>query len=244
MIKSFFREIMLFLACAVFTGTVGLILLDTVIMPYVVRKGQQVEVPDIVDLTQPQARSKLARRGLWLRLEEPRWDDSIQEGRIVFQSPKAFSRVKPGRTVTALPSGGPRVYKVPKLHGLSLRRAGLWIEQSSLVVGEVREEPSNRVKEGLVMGQDPAAGVEVPLGTPVSFVISSGPQRETVILPDLVGKSLKAARADLTAMGLEVRDIRYEFSTAYVPNTVIKQVPESGEEVKQGTGIRLVVNKL
>ncbi len=244
MLKTLSREVVLFFACAVLTGTVLLILLDTVIMPYVVRKGRQVEIPDIVELTQTQARRKLARYGLRLELQEARWDASVPEGRIVFQSPTAFSLVKAGRTVYAVPSLGTRLYEVPDLRGRSLRQARLWIEQSSLMVGEVSEEASGKVKEGLVMRQAPPPGRKVDEDTPVSLVMSNGPPREVVAMPNVVGRSLDDARSDLAGAELKVKSIRYEFSTKYLPNTVIRQVPQAGEEVKRGTGIRLVVSKL
>ncbi len=244
MLKTLLREIVLFLACAIFTGTVGLILLDTAIMPYLIRKGQQVEVPDVVDLTPVQARRKLHRSGLRLKLQNPRWDTSIPEGHILQQNPVAFSRVKQNRTIYAVPSLGNKLYQIPDLQGRSLREAQLWIQQSGLAVGEITEEASQKVKEGLVISQWPPSDKEVDVGTPVSLVISTGPARAIVRVPDLVGLTLDAARKSLATFGLRANEIRYEFSTAYAPNMIIRQVPEPGQEVKRGTGIRLVVSKL
>ncbi len=243
-VKSVLREVVLFIACGIFTGTVGLLVVDTVVMPQVVRKDLQVEVPDIVDLTPEQARVKLARRGLRLKLQEPRWDASILEGRLVYQNPTAFSYVKTDRTVYAVPSKGSRLYSVPDLRKKSLRQATLWIEQSGVVIGEIRKEPSPIIKEGLVMYQEPAPGEQVSVGTPVVLVVSDGPVREYVAVPNVIGKDLEHARQDLGELELLVRDIRYEFSTTYLPNTVIYQEPAAGDTVKRGSSIRLAVSKL
>jgi serine/threonine-protein kinase len=243
MLKVLLREVALFVVCAVFVGTVLLFLLDKVIMPYVVRKGRLVEVPDIVDLASAQARRTLARYGLQLELQKPRWDESVFEGRVVYQNPTAFSMVKPGRTVYAVPSLGTRLYEVPDLRKRSLRQARLWIEQGGLGVGEVSEEASLELKEGLVIRQAPSAGQKMPADTPVSLVVSSGPPREVVGVPNVVGRPLDDARSGLASLELQAT-IRYEFSTAYLPNTVIRQVPEAGEKVKQGTAVQLVVSKL
>lgn len=243
MFKVVLREAALFVVCAVFVGAVLLFLLDKAIMPYVVRTGELVEVPDIVDLTSAQARRTLARCGLQFKLQEPRWDESVPEGRVVYQNPAAFSMVKPGRTVYAVPSMGTRLYEVPDLHKRSLRQATLWIEQGGLGVGEVSEEASLELKEGLVIRQAPLPGQKVPADTPVSVVVSSGPPREVVEMPNVVGRPLDEARSGLASLELQAT-VRYEFSTAYMPNTVIRQVPEAGEEVKQGTAVQLVVSKL
>jgi beta-lactam-binding protein with PASTA domain len=44
--------------------------------------------------------------------------------------------------------------------------------------------------------------------------------------------------------GLRVGRVRYEFTTTYEPGVVIRQVPESGEEVRQGSRVSLVISKL
>lgn len=242
--RTFLRKAALFAVCAILTGTVGLVLMDTVIMPRLARTGMRVEVPDLVDLTQTQARARLDMYGLRLELREPRWDDRIPEGRIVYQNPPAFSRVKRDRTVYAVPSKGRRLYGVPDLKGKTLRQAGLWIAQSGLEMGEVTDDTSSSVREGLVVRQVPAAGVLVGAGHLVAVVVSNGPPREIVEAPDLVGRELEDARAAVADAGLRVGAIRYEFSTGYLPNVVIRQLPEAGEEVKRGTRIALVVSKL
>lgn len=244
MVKVLSREIFLFLACVIFTGTVSLVLLDMVIMPYFTRKGQQVEVPNVLDLTPVQASRKLARFGLRLKLQDPRWDSSIPEGHILLQNPAAFSRVKQNRTIYAVPSLGNRLHQVPDLRGRSLREARLWVQQSNLEIGEITEEESEKVKDGLVISQWPPPDKKVGVATLVSLVISNGPTRTTVQLPDLVGISLNLAKKTLASIGILANEIRYEFSTAYPPNIIILQIPGSGQKVKRGTGIRLIVSKL
>lgn len=244
MLKSVLREGMLFGACAVFTAVVGLILLDTVIMPRVVRKGMQVEVPDIVNLSPVQARQKLASYGLHLQLEEPRWDASVPEGQLVSQHPAAFSHVKPNRTIYAVPSRGSRLYNVPDLQGKTLRQARLVVEQGGLMMGDVTEDSSETVPEGQVIRQDPPAGRSVTMNTPVSLVMSSGPPRKMLAMPNLVGQSLDDARSSLSGLELTVGDIQYQSSTSYMPNVVIQQIPAAGDSVKQGSPVHLVISKL
>ncbi len=244
MVKRILREAGLFAGCAVLTGIVGLMLLDRFIMPRLVRTGQRVEVPDIVDLTPEDARRTLSQQGLRLKLQPGRWDTSVAEGRLVQQNPRAHSHVKIDRTVYAVPSLGVRLYEVPDLTEKSLRQAQLWIAQAGLAMGDTLEDASEVVREGLIISQDPPAGQQVRSATPISVTISNGPPGEMVPMPNLVGKPLETARAELAEAGLMVRDIRYEFSTQHLLNVVIRHIPEFGEEVKQGTRVRLVVSKL
>ncbi|MCZ6635784.1 MAG: PASTA domain-containing protein [bacterium] len=243
-LKAVLREVTLFVACAIFTGTVGLIVVDTIVMPRLVRKGQQVEVPNVVELRSDQARVRLRRRGLHMKTRDPRWDTSVPEGHILSQSPAAASKVKPNRTVYVVPSKGSRLYTVPDVRKRMLRQARLWIEQSGLVLDAVTGEPSRTVKEGEILRQDPGPNTKVDVGAKVSVVISTGPPRAVVAMPNLVEMNLAKARRLLQDMGLRSENIRYKFSTAYEPNIVIGQSPQPGEAVKLQTNVRLMVSKL
>lgn len=234
----------MFVACAIFTGTVGLLLADTVILPDYIRKGEQIEVPDVVDLSPDQARRALARKGLRMRLRNPRWDTRIVKGNIVFQSPAAGSKVKSGRTVAVVPSKGTRSFTVPDVVGKQLRQAYLYIQQANLTVAEIIEEPSDAVREGEVARQEPAAGSQVGAGADVVLYVSDGPPGEIIQMIDLVGEPIKQARAQIEAAGLRVGNVRYEFTTSYSPNLVIRQVPEAGAEVRQGSRVSLIISKL
>ena len=135
-LRNIGRELLLFIACAVFTGTVGLLVADTVILPKYIRKGEQIEVLNVIDLTPDQARRALAKKGLRMRLQNPRWDTRIVEGRVIQHNPPAGSKVKSGRTVFVVPSKGRRSFRVPDVVGKRLRQAHLFIQQANLTVSE------------------------------------------------------------------------------------------------------------
>jgi beta-lactam-binding protein with PASTA domain len=243
-LKKILRELILFGACAVFTGIVGLIVLDQVVMPRFVRQNVQVSVPDLVGLTAEQARARLSNKALNMKQREPRWDASVPEGHIVSQNPPANAKVKPNRTVYIVPSLGGRLFAVPNVQGRELRQASLWLEQADMKVGMVDYASSTQVKDGFVIRQSVAAGKEVNAGTPIDLVVSTGPPREEVDVPNVVEMKLSEARRILTALGLRTDNMRYEFSTAYEPNVVIRQEPEAGAAVKSGSNVVLIVSKL
>jgi len=243
-LRNIGREVLLFAACAVFTGTVGLLVADTVILPKYIRKGEQIEVPNVVDLTPNQARRALSKKGLRMRTQNPRWDTRIIEGNIVVQNPGTGAKVKSGRTVYVVPSKGRRSFTVPDVVGKRLRQAHLYVQQANLTVGEVIEEPSADVQEGSVARQEPAAGEQVGAGAPVTLYVSDGPPGELLVMIDLIGVPIKAARQRIEDAGLRVGNIRYEFTTAFEQDVVIRQVPEPNEEVRQGSRVSLIISKL
>ncbi len=244
MLRAIGREVVLFIACAVFTGAAGLILVDSWLMPRFVRKGQQIKVPDVIDQTPAQARQLLARKGLRLKLREPRWDTDIPKGHLIAQHPPASALVKQGRTVLAVPSLGRRSFTTPNLVMKTLRQAGLLAQQAGLVVGEIHDEPSHDVPEGSVIRHEPPSGAQVVGGTEVILFVSDGPPGEIIPMVSLVGIPIREARRKIEELGLRVGKIRYEFTTAYAPNMVIHQVPADTMEVRQGSRVELVISKL
>lgn len=238
------REIILFGACAVFTATVGLIVVDQFVMPRYVRQGVQVTVPDLVGLTPVQARARLRGKGLRMKEKDPRWDALVPKGHVVWQDPSAQSLVKPDRTVYVVPSLGGRLYAVPDLRNRTLRQAQLWIAQADLEVGEITEVPSSKVKEGSVIAQVPKQGEQMDKGAKINLTVSTGPPRAVVDVPRVVELKLEEAQRLLAAVGLRSNNIRYESSTAYEQDVVIRQVPEAGTSIKRGSHVQLVISKL
>ena len=243
-LRNIGRQILLFVACAIFTGTVGLLVADTVILPRFIMKGQQIKVPSVVDLSPDQARRALAKMGLRMRLQKSRWDTRIVEGNIVVQTPTAGSKVKAGRTVYAVPSKGTRSFSVPNVVGKKLRQAHLYAQQAGLTVAEVIEEPSVEIEEGSVARQYPVAGSEVGARADITLYVSDGAPGEVLIMANLVGVHVKAAREKLIAAGLRVVKVSYEFTTSFERDVVCRQVPGAGEEVRQGSRVSLSVSRL
>ena len=120
----------------------------------------------------------------------------------------------------------------------------LLAQQAGVAVGQIFDEPSHEVPEGSVIRHEPSAGAQVAGGTEVILFVSDGPPGEIIQMASLVGVSIREARRKLEALGLRVGKIRYEFTTAYAPNIVIRQVPADTMEVRQGSRVELVVSKL
>lgn len=82
-----------------------------------------------------------------------------------------------------------------------------------------------------------ALGLGVLLGAYLIFALFIGVK---VVVPDVKGKSLKAAAADLKEVGLKIKD-EDKFELEDQENKVIEQDPEAGVKVRKGSPIRLVL---
>jgi serine/threonine-protein kinase len=92
----------------------------------------------------------------------------------------------------------------------------------------------------LVLAQDPAPGAKIVSGGELVLTLSLGPERYTI--PDIVGKRIEDATADLAGAKL-VADRVDEYSDVYDAGVVIKTDPPPGGEVGPGTKITVTVSK-
>lgn len=67
-------------------------------------------------------------------------------------------------------------------------------------------------------------------------------QGDEIKVPELVGKDLNASEQELAALGLQIKNRAYRFSTEK-PNTILEQIPKAGETVKTGQRILVVSSK-
>jgi eukaryotic-like serine/threonine-protein kinase len=97
-----------------------------------------------------------------------------------------------------------------------------------------------------VVRTDPPAGTALPGGSGVTLVVSRGPEpRRQVRVPFLVGRSVRAATATLTSLGLEV-DVERTLPFDRGPfgsddGRVVSQDHGAGSLVDPGTTITLRV---
>src|SRR6185503_8080764 len=109
---------------------------------------------------------------------------------------------------------------------------------AGLSVGAITTSPSTTIPAGSVISQNPAAGAQVPSGSAVSLVVSSG--LPLVATPSVVGQTQAAATAAITGAGLSVGAITTASSTTVAAGLVITQTPAGGTQVASGSAVALV----
>jgi beta-lactam-binding protein with PASTA domain len=219
-----------------------LLLFDRVIMPAVVHSGRDCILPDITNLSLRKAEEILQKKDLSLQVLAEEYNPLTPPGIILSQSPAPQAKVKKGRIVKVVVSKGEKIVLVPDLKGVSLRQAEIMLYEEGLKVGEINWTPSDSFPENVVVESSPSFGLSVPLGMSVNLEVSLGISPDTVMIPDLVGKSLEEARDILKEFGLEIGKIRYETKDYLPPETVLELSPQEGAKVEKGTKVDLKVS--
>ncbi|HOQ32295.1 MAG TPA: PASTA domain-containing protein, partial [Candidatus Hydrogenedens sp.] len=101
--------------------------------------------------------------------------DTVPAGSVISQSPAGGEQVPPGSAVNLVISTGPCPVTVPDVVGMSQAEAESAITGAGLTVGTISQQCSDTVPAGSVISQSPAGGEQVPPGSAVNLVISTGP---------------------------------------------------------------------
>lgn len=123
--------------------------------------------------------------------------------------------------------------QVPDLAGLEASEARRVAEHSGLRVEVTDSVFSKRAQRGAVNSHIPKAGTDVKTGRKIRLTINSVIPKK-VTMPDLVGLSLRQARAELSSRGLYLGKITYVSDEA--TNIVLKQTYRNAE-IRKGRQI-------
>lgn len=136
--------------------------------------GQEyIEVPDLIEHTEHEARLMLKDVGLEMDLSHE-YSDTVASGYIIRQDPGKDFQVARGDTVRVVVSKGKKPFAMSNLQGRQLADAREWLELNGLVLRSQKEEHSAEFAPGEIISQFPATGESVQAGDSVDLVISKG----------------------------------------------------------------------
>ena len=126
---------------------------------------------------------------------------------------------------------------VPEVSGQDVFAASNAIVAAGLQ-GQAVATPSPNVAKGLVIGTNPSAGTQVPKGTTIQVLVSTGPT--LIDVPNVVGQTQDAAVDILnTQLGLGVQ-VQLQNAGAAKKGIVLAQNPAGGQ-VQEGTTVIIFV---
>ncbi|MHC4619015.1 MAG: PASTA domain-containing protein [Planctomycetota bacterium] len=197
------------------------------------------EVPNVVGLTEDDGISTITIiDNLAIGAVTYAYSDSTELGYIISQNPAGKTKVPTGSTVDLVVSLGQP--KVPGVTGMTEANAVDAIRAvDNLAVGTVSYDFNDTVPIGLVISQNPEAETVVPTGSSVDLLVSLG---QPIEVPNVAGISQADANSYITAAGLLVGTLTYEYNDTIAFGTVIGQEPAAGTFVPAGFSVNLVVS--
>lgn len=136
------------------------------------------EVPNVIGSAESSAISLLQNAG-FVPVPQQQADDTVAKGLVISQNPNPGAKAAKGSKVIIVVSTGKPTVEIPDVTGMSPTAAANKLGQLGFKTS-TKEQASDTVPKGSVIGTDPEAGTDAdPTSTTVVILVSSGPQATT-----------------------------------------------------------------
>ena len=169
--------------------------------------------------------------------------ETVPEGIVISQKPAATRNVVKSENkadVKLSVSSGTTVILLPDFVNTDYRDAIIKLNNLNLKYEE-NFVKSDDVTEGFVISMIPAANSELKAGDTVFLEISAGPEIKYVTMPQLVGDTIRTAKAKLDGKNLVIGNVD-ESPDEAPAGDVIWQSMAAGESVPERTRINLIIS--
>ncbi len=220
----------------VIAGAVALVLLlGTVVFLSI---GDSQKVPNLVGVSESDARLKAEKLGLKIKVGDSRYDDKVPKDMVAAVSPSVGTEVDKGALLTLVMSKGKKPITVPDVRGVPLAEAKQTLVSKGLKPGDEVQQGSTTVPAGNVIKTRPGAGDTQSPDDPVTIVVSSG-----IKMPNLANMQREKATETLAKLGLSPQWQEQDPAPGQAENTVIAQNPPPGTSVSRGQAVQVTVTK-
>ena len=228
------------IAVLIFCGGAGYFI-KSVIDPYSDQDQTKLTTPDLVGMYYSQVLSDPAYADFNIVEGEYVYNESIDAGKIIEQTPEKNRKIDVGGTITVTISRGAKTFQLPDYVNMEARQVKIELERLGITCVENTPEFNDDVPNGYVLRTEPAAGTSLTAGDTVTLTVSKGPEVVLVEMPDLMGRSESEALTLLEAAGLNWEPVVYEEYDG-TPGQVIYQSVVAHTEVEKGTTVAFTIS--
>ncbi|MEN3264090.1 Stk1 family PASTA domain-containing Ser/Thr kinase [Pseudonocardia sp.] len=204
--------------------------------------GRWTAMPPLVGLEQTTAQQLLGQADLVASVTTAH-DDGQPAGVVSATDPPPDARLLRGSTVQlTISAGRPTVPAVAPGTAVAVAEQAVRDAGLTPVRTTDADQFSGTVPTGAVVGTDPASGTALPMGAPVTLVLSRGPAPppdDRVEVPFVIGKRFGDAADKLGDAGLDAEEDSRGFPFGRDNGRVIEQDPSAGSLVEPGTTVTL-----
>lgn len=204
----------------------------------------EVAVPNIIGQDQDTANRLVQSIGCKMEVRESQNSDQ-PAGTVIHTWPDVGMNVKKGSIIYVRLSAGLEKVTVPDVKNLTQDDAVAKLQNNNLDKGNVVEANSDTVPTGNVISQSPEANSQVPSGSTVDLVVSSGPSVKLTTVPQLVGVDFSKVPGIISQYKLALDpNIAYDNDPSLPNNAVTSQSIIQGTQVPEGAKVTIKVNKI
>ena len=230
-------------------ATAGLVLFFAfffLYLPWTTNHGEEIIVPDLGGMTLEETESVLDARDLTYEVADCTYVYGQKPLTVFSQYPKENAGVKKGRKIylTINTDKAPMV-KLPDVLGRSENSAKNYLMSMGLIVGHSEYIPAiekNTVLKMKKSGVEIQPTTELPKGSEIILVVGDGFGNTNVSVPDLTGLTLDEADILVNGSSLNIGSVLYDNTSGLPVGSIIRQKPESGENLRIGDAINIWIS--
>jgi len=236
-----------------FFGAIGLLLLvwaalfgslDRIVMPIFTAHGQELPIPNLVDLEYETARQKALNSGFKIHSTiEQKFDPLFPEGVVLEQYPPAATLSKLGRKIKLTVSAGEKLFPVPELIGISEKEAVMRIRAEGFFTDPDSDNFvfSDYYPEGVIAEQSMPPASMMRKNSFIRLTVSMGAKPQKFMVPEVRTLSFFKARKELLKAGLSLGFVEYIYFPQADSGQVVEQIPAPGSKALESTPVNLQI---
>lgn len=229
----------LIILASIFTGLVVIITTGVLLIPALTSQ-KEIEIPDVVGLTESEAVQKLQSVGLNVSdTIETTASSEVEEGKVVKTNPTIGSKRTKGTEVTLYLSEGDAKVTVENYVGQDYTYVQGLLEGKLQVLIEKKDTDDEKAEANKVIGQSVEAGTKLSEGDYITLYIPNIDK-----YPDFTDGSYTAddVKNYLKDYNVSVTVVEQE-DTTHTKGLVIKQSRKAGDPIIKGASITITIAK-
>ena len=205
-------------------------------------ENKEIEVPNLVGRVYDEVVEEYSKQGIEIIKDKVEYSSEQPEGSVISQTPEKGTKTK-DKKIKVVVSKGQKMVEVPDVTGKDIKVATYELEDTLGFKIEREDVVSEKVASGIIILQDAKKGETLPYGSTIKLQVSKGDGKETVVVPNVLGKTESDAKNALEALGLTV-SVKYSEDKTKSNGVVIAQSYPQNQTLKQGTLVEITVNKI
>ena len=202
-----------------------------------------VEMVDFIGKDVSDAKDFAGSHELKLEINEKESDEGVLPGTILSQSVEPGEVLKRGDQFSVVIAKEKETVNVPDLENMTISEAQSVLKSLGLNLIVDKTEYDDDVPADRIIRQKPRPEESVSKGEDVHVVMSKGQDSKMGVVPNLRGVTIEKARALLKQQGLKLGNIDEREDISVGPGEVIWQQYNSGNQIKQGETVDIIVSK-
>ena len=204
--------------------------------------NREIDVPNLVGRSFEEVVEEYKAQNIEIIQDKLEYDSEVEEGKIISQTPEKGTKTKDKRILVVV-SKGKKMVEMVDVTGKDIKVARYELENTLGFVIEEEEVINEKIAAGIIISQDIKKGESVPYGSKIKLTVSKGDGKETVTVPNVIGKTESDAKTTLENAKLTV-NVKYGEDKTKSNGVVLSQSYPQNQALKEGTLVEITVNKV